>query len=284
MNKRIMSKIINVILVLGIVIGICLLLYPTVSNYINQKRQTRVTVEYEEIVRNMTKDENRSIFENANAYNEKLYESTPTAFYKPEMVPGYYDTLDITGTGVMGYIDIDKIDVHIPIYHGVSEGVLQVAAGHLPGTSLPIGGENTHSVILGHRGLTSAKLFSDLDQIEEGDTFKITILDRIYTYQVDQIKIVLPDEVSDLQIEKDKDYCTLLTCTPYGVNSHRLLVRGERISAEKADSEIYLANDAVQLDAIIVVPIVAAPMLVIWFIAVIVIGKKNKGKKEEEDA
>jgi len=283
MNKKIVSKIINVILVLGVVIGICLLLYPTVSNYINDQRQSKVTIEYEEIVRNMTRDENESIFNEAVSYNETLYKSAPTSFYKPEIVAGYADTLDITGTGVMGYLNIEKIDIQIPVYHGVSEGVLQVAAGHLPGTSLPVGGESTHSVILAHRGLTSAKLFSDLDKLETGDKFTITILDRVYTYEVDQIKIVLPDEVSDLQIEAGKEYCTLLTCTPYGVNSHRLLVRGVRIASDSEDKDIYVANDAVQLDMIIVVPVVAAPMLVIWLVAIAIIGKKNNKKKEETE-
>lgn len=284
MPRRIMSKkksnISNIILVIILLVGLSLLLYPTISEYINSKHQTRVVQNYNDITSNMDKDEVDIRLQEAVAYNEKLAE-TEGAFYKPELVEGYDTVLDITGTGIMGYVSIPKINVELPIYHGVDEGVLQIAAGHLPGTSLPIGGPSTHAVLSGHRGLPSAMLFTDLDKLEVGDTFQVTVLKDVYTFQVDQIKIVLPYEVDDLQIEKGKEYCTLMTCTPYGVNSHRLLVRGVKIDSATEGDPHYVVNEANQIDPVMVMPVVAAPMVVILIIFTFATSKKKKNKNNK---
>ena len=189
------------------------MLYPTVSDYVNQKNQSRAVASYSEEVENLSDVDYQAYFDAADDYNRRLAE-TPDAFYRPEEVSGYTDTLDVSGTGIMGYITISKIGVELPIYHGTSDGVLQVAAGHLEGSSLPVGGAGTHAVISAHRGLPSAKLFTNLDELEVGDTFTITVLDRVLTYEVDQISIVLPTETDLLQPVEGKDYVTLMTCNP----------------------------------------------------------------------
>ena len=180
----------------------------------------------------------------------------------------------------MGYIDIPEIKCTLPIYHGTSHAVLQIAVGHVEGTSLPVGGEGTHCVLSGHRGLPSARLFTDLDQLVAGDLFLLQILDETLTYEVDQIRIVLPTEVSDLTIEKGKDYCTLVTCTPYGVNSHRLLVRGHRVANEESVAHVRVTADAIRIDPILVAPAAAAPMLLLLFIWLMAGGGRKKPKKK----
>ena len=209
-------------------VGISLLLYPVISEYINAKHQSKAIASYDEIASHMSEAEYDEIFAKARAYNDALAR-TEGAFYQPERVSGYLEALDITGTGIMGYVTIDKIGVELPVYHTVETDVLQSAVGHLPGTSLPIGGEGTHAVLSGHRGLPSARLFTDLNKLEPGDLFTITVLNRVVMYRVDQVKIVDPTDVTDLQLIPGRDYCTLFTCTPYGINSHRLLVRGVRV-------------------------------------------------------
>ena len=260
-------------------VGLSVLLYPTVSDYINTKNASRVIADYNATLADVSQEDLRKWFDEATAYNRSLFE-TPNAFYLPELIAGYNETLDITGTGIMGYIDIDKIKVHLPIYHGVDDVILQVAVGHLPGTSLPVGGTNTHTVLSGHRGLPSSRLFTDLDDLEEGDTFTITVLNRVITYQIDQIKIVLPSESEDLQVVPGKDYCTLVTCTPYGINSHRMLVRGVRIdNIESEDDEehiVFVPNEAMRIDPLIIIPIVAIPMLLVAFIVLIIVLKLRK--------
>ena len=176
-------------------------------------------------------------------YNRQLREKGESAFHNPELVSGYEDALDVSGTGVMGYVTIGKLGIKLPIYHGTSPEVLQIAAGHLEGSSLPVGGSGTHSVISAHRGLPSSRLFTDLDQMKKRDTFTITVLNRQLTYQVDQILVVEPDETDALQIEPDRDYCTLMTCTPYGINSHRLLVRGVRMENQGISAEIIAGDE-----------------------------------------
>lgn len=256
-------------LLIGFLVGISLLLYPAISDFWNSKRQTRAIYEYESVLQNMEPADYTDIFENAEAYNKALYElRDPLVNY--EQIEGYFDTLKVGKESVMGYITIERIKVELPIYHGTSDSVLNSGVGHLQGSSLPIGGENTHSVLSTHRGLPSSKLFTDLDRVEIGDTFEITVLDRIYIYQVDQIKIVEPTEVGDLYITKGNDYCTLVTCTPYGINSHRLLVRGVRIDTVKDKSHIYIANEAFRIDPLIVTPAVAAPMLFVLLIHLLV--------------
>ena len=255
------SKLSNALIALALLAGFSLILYPAVSDYVNSKHQTRAIQSYEETVSSgMSEETIEEFFERACDYNRRLAQ-TEGAFYHPETVSGYNEALDITGTGIMGYITIDKIKVELPLYHSVDVNVLQIAVGHLPGTSLPVGGEGTHSVLSGHRGLPSSKLFTDLDKLEKGDTFYITILNQVFTYKVDQIKTVEPTDVDDLQIERGKDYCTLMTCTPYGINSHRLLVRGVRIVNEEEKPQIYVANEAYQIDPIIVAPVIALPLL-----------------------
>lgn len=272
----------TIILIVIFFVGLSVLLYPSVSNYINQKHQTQAIATYDETVSNMDEEDYDSYFEAAEAYNEALNENR-SAFFTPDEIEGYEDVLDVTGTGIMGYVTIDKIDVKLPVYHGTDEGVLAAGAGHLEGTSFPIGGENTHAVISAHRGLPSAKLFTNLDELEVGDTFTITILDRIMTYEVDLISIVLPDETDLLQIEDGKDYCTLMTCTPYGINSHRLLVRGHRTSTDQV-ANIHITSDAYQIEPIIIAPIMAVPLLLILMIWLLIHTgrKKTRGEKKHE--
>lgn len=264
MKKHLSSIAIFVIFLLGV--GI--ILYPFLSDYVNQRHSSKVITGYYDFIDNLAVEELHADVMEAEAYNETLAQ-TPAAFYKPSLIEGYDDTLNITGTGIMGYISIEKIGVELPIYHGVDKSVLQIGVGHLPGTSFPVGGPSTHAVLSGHRGLPSAKLFTDLDKLDLGDAFTITIHDKDLVYVVDQIKIVLPTEADDLKIEKDKDYCTLLTCTPYGINSHRLLVRGVRGEApETTEPKTYVANEAFQIEPWIVAMIIAIPLLVIALILI----------------
>ena len=214
----------------------------------------------------------------ADAYNRQL-NTTPNSFYKPDLVSGYAQTLDISGTGIIGYITIPKISVELPIYHGTDEGVLQVAAGHLEGSSLPVGGAGTHAVISAHRGLPSAKLFTNLDELEVGDRFTITVLNRVLTYEVDQISIVLPTEIDQLLPTEGMDYVTLMTCTPYGINTHRLLVRGKRVETTESQKHIRVAADAFRIEPIIVAPILAIPMLLAALVGVLVAPHLRKRSK-----
>ena len=266
----------NMILVLIFFIGLSVLLYPTISDYWNSKVQSRAIVDYEAMLANMTPEDYTSVFAEADEYNEKIrYVDYPLMYY--EEVEGYEDILNITGNGILGYITIEKIKVELPIYHGTSEAVLNVAAGHLQGTSLPVGGESTHAVISAHRGLPSATLFTNLDKLEVGDVFAITVLDRVLTYQIDQILIVKPNEVDELYVKEGEDYCTLVTCTPYGINTHRLLVRGTRVDTPE-EKNIYIATEAYKIDSLILTPVVAAPMLLVLLIVLLVRHPKKKAK------
>ncbi len=264
-------------------IGVCGLLYPSVSQYWNSKTQTKAIENYREILDSLQPEDYDAFFEEAENYNAKLNElNFPLTDY--HRLEGYNDTLDLSGTGIMGYVSIPKLGVELPLYHGISAEVLNVACGHLEGTSLPVGGENTHCVLSAHRGLPHAKLFTELDKMEVGDTFTITVLNRTVTYQVDQIKVVLPNETNDVQIVAGEDLCTLLTCTPYGINSHRLLVRGTRI--ENAAPVLHVMSNAYQIDSLVATPVVAAPILLILLI-VLMIKYRDKGSKplisKEED-
>ena len=273
---------IGILLVLMLFIGVCGLLYPSVSQYWNSKTQTRVVENYQDILSSLEQADYDEFFQEAEAYNAALAE-LPSPLFDYRQLEGYEDTLDVNG--IMGYVIIKKLGVELPIYHGISAEVLNVACGHLEGSSLPVGGERTHCVLSAHRGLPHAKLFTELDKMEPGDTFQITVLDRTFTYQVDQIKVVRPDEINDVEIVKGKDYCTLLTCTPYGINSHRLLVRGNRI--ENAAPALYVISDAYRIDSLVATPVVAAPILLILLI-VLMIRYRDKGSKpliskEEEE-
>ena len=274
---------VGILLVLMLFIGVCGLLYPAVSQYWNTKTQTRVVENYQAILDSLKQEDYTSFFQEAETYNAALTElSNPLLDYRK--LEGYDEILNVTGSGIMGYIAIQKLGVELPVYHGISDEVLNVACGHLEGTSFPVGGESSHSVLSAHRGLPHARLFTDLDKMEPGDTFQITILDRTFTYQVDQIKVVLPNEIDDVQIIDGEDHCTLLTCTPYGINSHRLLVRGTRI--ENAAPVLYVTSDAYRIDSLVATPVVAAPILFILLI-VLMVKYRDKGSKplisKEED-
>ncbi|MBP5261524.1 MAG: class C sortase [Clostridiales bacterium] len=260
--------------------GAALLLYPTISNYIHSKNSASAIANYNTVYQNTAEERKQELILQAEQYNERLYTAN-SPLYEPSQVTGYNDTLDLTGTGIMGYIDIDKIGVELPIYHGVDEGVLQIGVGHLEGTSLPVGGENTHCVLSGHRGLPSARLFTDLDEMEIGDRFTVTVLDRVLTYEVDQIRIVLPEEVSELTIRDGKDYCTLVTCTPYGINTHRLLISGIRVEGEGRTPGIFVYNEAFKIDTAIVATVIAVPLFIVITVVTLVIERRKRGHDEE---
>ena len=268
----------TIILILIFLVGLSVMLYPSVSDAVNRKHQSRAVAGYAEEVEQLSDADYQTYFDAADAYNRQL-NTTPTAFYKPDLVSGYAQTLDISGTGIMGYITIPKISVELPIYHGTDEGVLQVAAGHLEGSSLPVGGAGTHAVISAHRGLPSAKLFTNLDELEVGDRFTITVLNRVLTYEVDQISIVLPTEIDQLLPTEGMDYVTLMTCTPYGINTHRLLVRGKRVETTESQKHIRVAADAFRIEPIIVAPILAIPMLLAALVGVLVAPHLRKRSK-----
>ena len=268
----------TIILILIFLVGLSVMLYPTVSDYVNQRHQSRALASYDETVNEMSDADYTAYFEAADAYNQRLA-ATPNSFFTPEQVSGYDETLDVSGTGIMGYITIPKISVELPIYHGTDEGVLQVAAGHLEGSSLPVGGAGTHAVISAHRGLPSAKLFTNLDELEVGDRFTITVLNRVLTYEVDQISIVLPTEIDQLLPTEGMDYVTLMTCTPYGINTHRLLVRGKRVETMESQKHIRVAADAFRIEPIIVAPILAIPMLLAALVGVLVAPHLRKRSK-----
>ena len=274
----------TIILVAIFLVGLSVLLYPTISDFWNEKRQSQAIVDYDSFIENLTPEDYSDYFMKADTYNQKL-RNMPFPFlgYK-NIADEYYSTLDVNGNGMMGYITIEKIKVQLPIYHGTSDQVLNSAVGHVEGSSLPVGGESTHSVLSAHRGLPSAKLFTNLDKLEIGDIFTIRILDRTITYKVDQILIVLPDKTDDLNIVQGEDYCTLVTCTPYGINTHRMLVRGIRTENVEPERVINVITEAYQIDPLIVTPAVAVPMLAVLLIVLLVKGsgkntKKKKSKK-----
>lgn len=259
-------------IVLIFLIGLSLLLYPTLSDYVNSRNQTRAITEYDNTVSKLEKEQYEEILQKARTYNEKLASHETNWKLSNEELDEYNQILNIDNNGMMGYIEIPKLQSTLPIYHGTDEGTLQRNIGHLSGSSVPVGGESIHSVLSGHRGLPSAKLFSDLDKLTEGDQFVLRVLNETLTYEVDQILIVLPDEMDSLRIEEGKDQCTLVTCTPYGVNSHRLLVRGHRIE-NGAASDIRVVADAMQIDPVMVAPMLAIPILLVIFLWVMLRGK-----------
>ena len=273
-------RISNIILTVVLLVGIGLLVYPTFSDWWNSFHQTRAIAGYMAEVANMDKEDFDRMWAEAEAFNEYLAQSSGRFSLTEEEKRTYNSILDVTGTGIMGYIDIPSIKVSLPIYHGTDESILQIAIGHIEGTSFPIGGEGTHSAVSGHRGLPSAKLFTDIDQLQAGDKFLLQILDRTLTYEVDQIRIVLPQELQDLQIDPYQDYCTLITCTPYGVNTHRLLVRGHRVDNDNTDATRITA-DAMRFEPIIVAPLVAAPILLILLIYLLISTSRWNRKRKE---
>ena len=258
----------TLILVVIMLVGVGIMAYPTVSDWWNSFHQTRAIASYANTVENTSAEVMEAMLEDARRYNEKLA-SHETSFELNESQIAEYDSLlDLSGNGVMGYISINVIGVNLPIYHGTKESVLQRAIGHLDWTSLPVGGESTHCAMSGHRGLPSAKLFTDLDKLVVGDTFTLTILNQMSTYQVDQIRIVLPYELDDLVITKGEDYCTLITCTPYGINTHRLLVRGHRI--ENAAGEVVVTAGGIRIPNYIAIPAVGIPLLFLFLVGIMI--------------
>ena len=269
----------NILLTLAFVVGIALLAYPSFSDWWNTFHQTRAIAGYTAKVANMDREEFDRMWAEAEAFNEYLSKKTNRFNLTQEELATYNSILDVTGTGIMGYIDIPSIKISLPIYHGTDESILQIAIGHIAGTSFPIGGEGTHAAVSGHRGLPSARLFTDIDKLQAGDKFLLQMLDRTLTYEVDQIRIVLPQELQDLEIDPYQDYVTLITCTPYGVNTHRLLVRGHRVDNDNTDATRITA-DAMRFEPVIVAPLVAAPILLVLLIILLVSTSKwNRQRK-----
>ena len=256
------------ILVMILAAGLILLSYPTVSDYWNSFHQSRAIASYAEAVAEIDENQYEKIWEDARQYNAQMPDEKKRWSLSDDQRQDYERQLNIGGTGVMGYIEIPSIQVSLPIYHGTSEGVLQIAVGHIEGSSLPVGGLGTHCVLSGHRGLPSARLFTDLNKVEEGDRFLLRVLDETLTYEVDQIHIVEPNDLHYLEIEQGQDLCTLVTCTPYGINSHRLLVRGHRVANDEDDSssDIRVTADAIQIDPLLAAPVLALPMILIGLI------------------
>jgi sortase A len=272
MKRWIKEQKVNIILCLVILIGVGLLSYPTVSDWWNRFHQTRAVASYAAAVSQMKTEDYDRLFAEADDYNRKLAGTGMKWSMTDEEIQEYNNVLDISDNGIMGYIDIPRIRQTLPIYHGTDDAVLQIAIGHLAGTSLPVGGDSTHCVVSGHRGLPSARLFTDLDRLIVGDIWTMTVLNRTVTYEVDQIRIVEPEDLSELQIVQGRDYCTLLTCTPYGINSHRLLVRGHRIA--NLDGDANVTADAMQVDQTLVAIVVAIIILLILCVFLLITSSK----------
>ncbi len=281
MKKWLKNNLTTIILVIIGLIGAGLIAYPSFADWYNSFHQSRAVASYVEAVSKLDKEDYEKFLADAEAYNEALAGTGNLWKLSDEQTKQYEALLDVTGTGIMGYIDIPKIQITLPIYHGTDETVLQIAIGHLSGTSLPVGGPSTHCVVSGHRGLPSAKLFTDLDQMKEGDTFTMTVLDRTVTYEVDQIRIVEPTDLSDLQIVEGQDLCTLVTCTPYGINTHRLLVRGHRVA--NANGSANVTAEALQIESMYVAILIAAPILLTLLIIMLVrTGQAKRRRRRKE--
>lgn len=273
----------TILLVLALIIGLCLLLYPTVSDYWNSLHQSRAIATYVEQISQIDNTRYTELLQEAKAYNAELAQrENDDWILSDEEIDKYNATLDVSGAGIMCSIEIPKLKCKLAVYHGVDEGVLQIAVGHVPGSSLPVGGESTHCVLSGHRGLPSARLFTDVDKLVVGDTFLINVLDEVLTYEVDQILIVEPYDLSSLEIVPGEDLVTLVTCTPYGINTHRLLVRGHRIETAAQARIIRVPADAVQIDPILVAPVVAAPILLLLLLILLMISNQKPKSKQRK--
>ena len=272
----------TIFIILIFLVGLGFISYPTVSNLWNQAHQSRAIATYSKQVEKLDDSENKKMLKAARKYNKSLLKKSDHWKLSKKDKKKYESLLDVSGTGIMGYIEVPKIDCSLPIYHGTDEGALQIAIGHLEGSSLPVGGKSTHCVLSGHRGLPSARLFTDLDQMEEGDIFILNILGRKLAYEVDQIRVVLPEEMSDLEIEEGKDLCTLVTCTPYGINTHRLLVRGHRTEyVEKKVEEEQKEVQTKKTDIRLMIAGGAGILILIIIIIVIVIKRRRKRRNQQ---
>ena len=274
MKKR--DKLYTVALIVVLVTGLFLLLYPSFSDWWNSRVQTKLISNYNEVVAKLDTEDYTALWDSARAYNGDLWGRNNPYLLEESQRERYNGLLNPAGDGIMGYVQIPDIDVALPIYHGTDELVLQTAIGHLDWTSLPVGGAGTHCVISGHRGLPSARLFTDLDKVMVGDVFMLHILDDTLTYEVDQIRIVEPDETDELQLQAGKDLCTLVTCTPYGVNSHRLLVRGHRVENLAETVDVRITADAVVVEKLVVAPFVLLPILLVMMVWLFVSSRKRK--------
>ena len=273
----------TVFLVLLLLAGVSLLLYPSLSDYWNSMHQTRAIASYAETVSQLDTAQYDEMWKAVQDYNRSLAQRETAFALTDEQKAAYESLLDVSGLGVMGYIEIPEIDCSLPIYHGTEESVLQVAVGHLEWSSLPVGGEGTHCVLSGHRGLPSAKLFTNLDKLAVGDTFLLRVLDEVLTYEVDQILIVEPEQVDALGIVPGEDYCTLVTCTPYGINTHRLLVRGHRVENTPEAARMHVTADATQFDPLLVAPVLAIPVLLLLLIILLLPKRQSKSRGDEID-
>jgi sortase A len=273
----------TVVLCAVFLIGLSLLLYPVISNYVNEQNQTRAIAAYEKEIAQIPAADGAALRAAAQTYNADLA-SRPTSFSLTDSETQTYDQmLDPTGNGIMGSIEISSIGVSLPIYHGVSDAVLAAGVGHVPGSSLPVGGKSTHCVLSGHRGLPSSRLFTDLDQLQKGDLFLLHVLDETLAYEVDQIQIVNPDEIDSLGITPGEDFCTLVTCTPYGINTQRLLVRGRRVPYTPALAAASpVSADASAADPMLVASALAAPILLILFLVLLI--RTRPGEKRPKEA
>ena len=263
--------------ILILLIGLSLMLYPSFADWWNSFHSSRAIASYVEQVANIDDAQYEELWDAAWDYNQSLLHRPNDFLLSDEQKEIYKSLLDFGGNGIMGYIEIPMIDVMLPIYHGTKESVLQIAVGHLDWTSLPVGGAGSHCVVSGHRGLPSARLFTDLDKLKVGDVFMLHVLNEILTYEIDQILIVEPQDTDPLLIEPGKDLCTMITCTPYGINSHRMLVRGHRIESQEEPKDIRITADAVRIEPLMVAPIVAVPILLVLLI-ILLLPKQKKGK------
>ena len=270
----------TILLILILLIGLSLMLYPSFADWWNSFHSSRAIASYEEQVANIDDAQYEELWDAARDYNQSLLHRPNDFLLSDEQQEIYKSLLDIGGNGIMGYIEIPMIDVMLPIYHGTKESVLQIAVGHLDWTSLPVGGAGSHCVLSGHRGLPSARLFTDLDKLKVGDVFMLHVLNEILTYEIDQILIVEPQDTDPLLIEPGKDLCTMITCTPYGINSHRMLVRGHRIESQEEPKDIRITADAVRIEPLMVAPIVAVPILLVLLI-ILLLPKQKKGSLQE---
>ncbi len=276
MKKHLMT----IFLFLVLLVGLSLVLYPSFSDWWNSRHMSRVITDYVNLIEDLEEDEYAGLIEAAQEYNRSLLSRTNGYTTTPEQKEQYHKLLNIANNGVMGYIEIPSIGVSLPVYHGTDATVLQVAIGHLDWSSLPVGGEGTHCVVSGHRGLPSAKLFTHLDKVREGDLFMLRILNEVLTYEVDQILIVEPHEVESLMISRGEDLCTMFTCTPYGINTHRLLVRGHRVENQEERNVHHVITEAILIEPAVVAPMVALPILFVLFVWLMIPKKKRKWRDE----
>ena len=285
MNKKIKERLTIFLFILMIIVGLGIILYPIISNQVYQKYYQDVIGNYERTVTKQKNSQNEKLIEEAREYNHSLTSTNIVdAFQNPnrESSSEYMSILNVNDKGMMGYISIPKIDVRIPIYHGTSSNVLQKGVGHLEGSSFPVGGENTHAILSAHRGLPSSRLFTDLNQLKEGDIFYIYILDQVFAYQVDQILVTEPSETEALKIVDGKDYVTLVTCTPYAINTHRLLVRGERIEYNRdVEKQTQIDMSLSTADVILYVGLTISVVLIIVAVIMLIRYKKKKGKNRQ---